>query len=531
VDKEQIFTDLGSVAGAIQVRQYLDAAKRRKRAIILPTIGVFLAAVVVAMRLPNIYRAETVIMVDPQQVPNTYVASTVTSSISDRLSTIQQQVLSPSRLQKLIDSTDLYSDLKGRRSNEDIIRGMQSAISVELVSTGGSRMSAFRIAFHGRKPNQVAQVANELAAMFIDENLKVREEQSAGTAEFLDHELQDTKKQLEKKEVEVQAVKTRNIMDLPDSKQYHIEILGNLRSQLQSSQDRVNRAQEEKLYLQSVMASSHPTVDLDMGASGSVASPRQNETQKQEARLAELVARYGPNHPDVRRARKDLEDIRKKDAGGDSQAASQSPQSRVSTEALAAEAHKNPVVESQLNKLNEDILEQTKVQSQLQEQINFHVSKLQQIPVFEQHIAGLMRDYDTLRSHYTSLLDKELSAKMASALESHAKGERFVILDAANPPKKPFSPNRSLISLAGLLGGLLGGVGIALILEMSDESVRSEVEATKIAGKPVLGGIPHIMSTEQNRQRQLRMLGAILGTAACSVALGFLIAKITTLIF
>jgi polysaccharide biosynthesis transport protein len=529
---EQIFKDAESPDGAIQVRRYLDVAKRRMRAIILPAIGVFLATVVVAMRLPNIYRAETVIMVDPQQVPNIYIPSTVTSSISDRLSTIQQQVLSPSRLQKLIDSTDLYSDLKGRRSNEDLVRSLQSSISVELVSAGGSRMSTFRIAFFGRKPNQVAQVANQLAAMFIDENLKVREQQSAGTAEFLDHELQDTKQQLERKEAEVQAVKTRNIMDLPDSKQYHIEILGNLRSQLQASQDRVNRAQQEKLYLQSVMASSHPTVDLDTGAPGSTASPRQNEIQKQEARLAELGARYGPNHPDVRRIRKDLEDMRKKDADNNNvKAGSESPQPRVPTEVLAAEARKNPVVESQLNKLNDDIKEQTKLQSQLQEQINFHVSKLQQIPVFEQHIAGLMRDYDTMRSHYTNLLDKELSAKMSSALESHAKGERFLILDAATPPRKPFSPHRSLICLTGLIGGLLSGVGIALIMEMSDESVRSEIEATKIAGKPVLAGIPHLISTEQNRQGQLRILGAVLGTAVCSVALGFLISKITTLIF
>lgn len=528
MDKEQ-FSPHALMGGvALEFRQYLSAAKRRKLTILLPTIGMFLASLVVAMRLPNIYRAETVIMVDPQQVPSNYVATTVTSSISDRLSTIQQQVLSPSRLQKLIDSTGLYAELNGRMSREGMIRNLQNSISIDVVNSGGSRMSTFRIAFTGRNPKDVAMVANRLAAMFIDENLKVREKQSEGTAEFLDNELQGTKKDLEKKEAEVQAIKTRNIMDLPESKQYHLEVLGNLRAQLTASQDRVNRAQQEKVYLRSVLISSHPTVDLDTGG-GSTTSPHQSEAQKLEARISDLEARYGPNHPDVRRARKDLADLRKKEGAEVGKTTAQQ-QPQVSSEVLAAEARRNPVVESQLNKLNQDIEEQAKIQAQLQQQIDFHVAKLQQIPIFEQQMAGMMRDYDTLRSHYTSLLDKKLAAQMSTALESHEKGERFVILDPAMPANNPYAPNRPLIAIAGLFGGILGGVGLAAVMEMSDESVRSEYEATQITGMPVLAGIPHLMSRKEERRNQLRVLGAVLGTAACSLLVGFLVSKVTLLL-
>jgi polysaccharide chain length determinant protein (PEP-CTERM system associated) len=528
VGNEQKGAIFGIAGEGLQIWEYLEAAKRRKWAIALPAIGVFLATVVLAFRLPNIYRAETVIMVDPQQVPNNYVTPTVSSSISDRLSTIQQQVLSPTRLQKLIDTTNLYADLKGRRSQADLVRMVQSSTSVDLVSTGGSRMSAFRIAFSGKRPAEVAKVANQLASMFIEENLKAREAQSEGTAEFLEHELGVTKNELENKEKEVQALKTRNIMDLPDSKQYHVEVLGNLRAQLQASQDRISRAQQEKVYVQSLMMTSHPTVDLDSGAPGSSASPRQGEAQKLESRLAELQARYGPNHPDVRRVRKDLEEVKKKDAADN---AKTSAQPQISTEALAADAMHNPVLDSQLNKVNQDIQEQTRHQAQLQEQINFHVSKLERIPIFEQQIAGMMRDYETLRSHYTSLLDKKLSAQMASALESHQKAERFVVLDAAAIPDRPFAPNRGLICMAGLFGGLLGGIGLAALMEMSDESVRSEMEATRIAGKPVLAGIPQLLTEKEQRRSQLQTIGAVVGTVICSVAVGFVMAKFSSLFF
>jgi polysaccharide biosynthesis transport protein len=530
VDKEQFSAQALMGGAALELREYLNAAKRRKLTILLPTIGVFLATLVVAVHLPNIYRAETVIMVDPQQVPNNYVATTVTSSISDRLSTIQQQVLSPSRLQKLIDSTGLYADLRGRMSEESMIRNMQSSISVDVANSGGSRMSTFRIAFNGRNPKDVAMVTNQLASMFIDENLKVREEQSEGTAEFLDHELQETKKELEKKEAEVLAIKTHNSMDVPESKQYHLEVLGNLRSQLTASQDRVNRAQQEKVYLQSVLISSHPTVDLDTGGDGgATTAPHQSEIQKLEARISDLEARYGPNHPDVRRARKDLADLRKRE-GAEASKTPVRQAAQVSTEALAAEARKNPVVESQLNKLTQDIEEQGKIQAQLQQQIDFHVVKLQQIPIFEQQMAGMMRDYETLRSHYTSLLDKKLAAQMSTALESHEKGERFVILDSATPPTRPYAPNRSLIIFAGLFGGLLSGIALAAVMEMSDESVRSEHEATQITGMPVLAGIPHLMSRSEERRNQLRAVGAVLGTAACSLLVGFVLSKVAMLL-
>ena len=240
--------------GEFELKDYLDIARRRKVLIVLTVAAIAVIATVIAMRLPDFYRSETVIMVDPQTVASSVVQSPVTSSVMDRLSTLQQQVMSPSRLLKVIDSQRLYPDLRGKVSDQDLVRKMQKATTIESVNTSGRTIGTFRIAFQGSNPQVVAGVANELANQFIEENLRVREGQFSGTTDFLDTQLQDTKKQLEDKETEMGRIKSTYIMDLPESKQFHLEALSTLRAQLRQSQDRVAYDQQQISVLQAMLS-------------------------------------------------------------------------------------------------------------------------------------------------------------------------------------------------------------------------------------------------------------------------------------
>ena len=505
--------------GELQIRDYLEIAWNRKWWIILTTIAVSIASWVVAGRLPSIYSAQSVILIDPQKVPDSYVPSTISSNIADRLATIKQQVLSPSRLKRLINTMNLYPQLRDRRSEQEIIEIMQKAATVDLVGSGTGRLSSFSIKFSGKNPTEVAQVANQLATMFIEENLKAREQQSSGTTEFLDSELEQTKKQLEQKEGDLRIIKGRYLMDLPESKQFHLEALSSLQNQLKEIRDQIGRAQQEKVYIQSQMLTSAPTIDLDTEQEAGT-SPYQGQIEKLETRLADLQSRYGPNHPDVRKVQKELEQLKSKATAEQKKEPSPAP-----AKPTKPGRRRNPVLEARLQQLDKEIEERTRLQPKLQEQIDFHVSKLERVPIFEQQISGLMRDYDTLRAHYTRLLDKKLSADMANALESRQKVERWVVLDPAIIPEKPYAPNRLLIRLAGLLGGLLGGIALAVMAEMADESVRNEREAARIVGKPALVGIPRILNGQQRRREMLRAVGAVAGTAIGATGLGLLIAR------
>jgi|HubBroStandDraft_2_1064218.scaffolds.fasta_scaffold10303_3 succinoglycan biosynthesis transport protein ExoP len=505
----------------LQVDKYLALVRRRKWWIITTTTVIFVATVVVARGLPNLYRSQTVILVDPQKVPDSFVPATGNTTVADRLSTIRQEVMSPTRLNELLQQTGLYASERAAGHGDAVIQKLQKSIQLEVVDAGGSRLSAFQIGYTGLTPEEAALVPNKLANMVIVSNVQAGVEHSSDTAEFLDAELQKTKKELEQKESEMGRIKSSSIMDLPESKQFHVEALTTLRNQLQASQDRVNRDQQQMILLQSTMGSANTTVDLDADSQGATTSPEDAQLQKLETRLSDLRGRYGPSHPDVRKTQNELDQLKAKIAA-QQKAAPAAPE----IPRPAKHVNRNPVVTAQINQLQQDIDEQTKLQKPIEEQIAFHSSKLEREPVFEQQMAGLMRDYDTLRAHYNHLLDKKLSADMYTSLVTHEQGERFVILDTAVVPVKPYGPNRFMYGLAALLGGLFAGTGLAFVMEMVDPSVRNEQEATDILGAGVVVSIPIIKTPSQIRASRLRAAGALTVTVASAAVLGLIVSYV-----
>jgi succinoglycan biosynthesis transport protein ExoP len=495
--------------------------RRRVWWIVLVALGVSVSITVIVLLLPNIYRASTTILVNPQRVNESYVSSTVSGSVSDRLSTIRQEVMSPTQLTKLMDELNLYPTMRGKLSEEALIARMQKSTDIEVLDSGGQKLSTFRISFTDLDPRQAALVANRIANLFIERNLKAREIQFSGTTQFLETELAHTKQQLEEKERLLQDLRARYIMDLPESKQYHLETMNSLRDQLRSSEERVNRDRQSIVYLQSMAGILVPTIDLDQQRDSS-GSPSKTQLQKLESKLQELQIRYGPNYPDVRKLR---DEIAQEQAKAESEKQNTAPADTQTQAAAPTRRPNNPVVDSEVNKLKQEIDEQTKLQADLQNQIQFHVSKLQQIPVFEGQIAGLMRDYEALKNHYNELQGKQLSAEMASELETRQAGERFEVLDTALPPDKPSGPRRPLLMLGGFLAGLMCGVGVAFFVEISDESVRHESEAGSIFGKPVLAGIPEITSPRERLRIRLLLTAKIIGTASAAVVIGLLVSR------
>jgi succinoglycan biosynthesis transport protein ExoP len=502
------------------------------------TLAVSAATVVYARYLPNVYTSETMILVDPQKVPDSYVKSTVTGDVRNRLSTLSQQILSATRLQRIIESLNLYPEDRKRMAREDVISRMRSDISVQVVSDFGASQDfqAFRITYSGKDARLVAQVTNELASLFIEENMKAREQQATGTTEFLQNQLQETRKDLEAQEAKLKQYKLMHLGEMPEQQSADLQILGQLQSQLQLEGDALSRAEQSKLVLQSMLAQSAPAVvDLDDGQPkvpkteepkpGEPASPQarvNTQLRNDKARLATLLSRYLPDHPDVRKLKKQIEReeaaeallVAAEAAKRDAAPAEPAPQTPAPAAVSAPPArpaappvnHVNPVIQSQLNTLDTEIAKHREELQRLTKQVASFQGKLSAIPVREQEIIQLVRDYEMSKAHYSQLLGQQLSAETATQLEIRQKGEKFEVLDPGQVAERPSRPNRMLIDAGGTIAGLVLGLILALATEVLGISITSPGDLGASVGVPVLEVIPLILTRVDRRRRTKRIL-------------------------
>jgi polysaccharide biosynthesis transport protein len=499
-------------------RDYVRVLARRKWLIILVTLGFAVAASTVICFIPNSYKATTVILVDPQKVPDYYVNSTVSASIIDRLATLRQQILSETRLSQIIDEMGLYKELKNKLPQEELVRRMREDIMVDvgLTPKGEKTLGAFSISYFSSNPNVAAQVTNRLASLFIEENIKGRAQAVQGTADFLTTELEDAQKDLKIKEEQITALKTHYVSELPESESSGVQALTSLQIQLQSEREAINQAQQQQIYLRSMLGENPAIVNLDTQQSSGDDSA-QSQLSQLQGELDDLRKRYGPKFPDVLKKEIQIREVENRIAEAKAQGgpAPTGKPTRVRT--------RNPVVESQLAKLDDVIHQHEQRQKEINGQIAVRQSQLERIPLFQQRMSSVMRDYQAAQDHYKYLLERKFSADMATDLEVRQKGERFEVLDPAQVPYKRYRPNRPLFNLASLAAGILVGFASALGLEVLDTSLKTEREVVSELGAPIFGEIPWLPTKSENLRKFRRTIYACAGTSALASVYLFIV--------
>ncbi len=502
-------------------------------------LGSLLAAAIV-YQLPAIYRAEALILVESQRIPEKFVASTVDVNLRDRINTISQQILSYRRLLEVIEKFNLYRAQRLRLPQEEVVEEMRKDIEIRVEEGWPQdRPGAFRVAYHGPQPPVVALVANQLANLFIEENLRAREVHALGTSEFLDTQLAEARKRLEEQEAKLSAYKLRHNGELPQQENVLISSAARYQLQLQGVQEAIARAQQQKLLLENSLAAAEASfaglrqIIEELGQRGSE-GPGATEVPASEAlekQLAALKARYTPDHPEVRhfeqmlRAVREMEHddgrSRKAGAGGNGREATSSPGSLRFNEMLIRERERMDNLRAQIAASVKQLEALEEERQAIARQLQAVLSRLERLPVREQELASLTRDYEITKANYQSLLDKKFAAEMATEMERRQKAERFTLLEAARVPEKPVRPNRPLLLSLGILLSLVLGVGLALAIELPAGTILGEWELP--AQVNVLGRVPVLAagierSCATKTRRHYRWLAA--GLALILMALG-----------
>ena len=494
---------------------------RRKWVILLPFLTITAATWFWTRTLPNSYRSETMILVVPQRVPESYVKSAVTERIEDRLGAIREQILSRTRLENIINDLNLYPDLRHKYLMEDLIEQMRGDIGITV-----ARDDSFRVSYVSTEPVTAMKVTERLAQLFIDQNLRDREVLAQGTNLFLSSQLEDARRRLVEHEKKLEEYRRRHAGELPSQLETNLTAINNIQLQTQQLVESINRDKDRSALIERMIADltsppdANPEVSTSMiGSDNNLPSgTAQQQLATAQVWLRNMELRLRPEHPDIQRLKRLIRDLQKK-AETEAMEAPLSPGApgvRPSSPVEAARQNKLKDLRAVLDAVTKQIADKEAEQRRLRDQMHMYQSRAEVAPTRESELAELTRDYDTLQKLYTGLLGKSEESKMAANLESRQIGEQFRVLDPARIPQRPFSPNRPRIDAMGAFVGFAIGLALAVLLEYRDTSLKSDDDVLAALTIPVLAMIP-VMMTRAEVQRRHRLRIAVAFAATCLV--------------
>ncbi len=481
--------------GTMTMNDYVLILKRRKWSLILPALIIFAISVMIAVALPPIYKSTSTILIEEQEIPANFVMATVTSFVEQRLQSIHQRIMSTSRLIDIIKRFNLYSDLKGRLTSEQIVEEMRNSIKLETISaevvdrrTGrpSSATVAFTLTYEGKGiPDKVQRVANVLTSLFLEENLRVRERQTRETSQFLSNEMKKLKTDLDQIEAKIADFKAIHINALPEIFQVNMQSLNNTERNIERLNQQIQSLKEREGYLQTQLASITPLEKM---------TEDKRRLRELRVQLANLETRFTDEYPDVIKTKEEIEKLEKGIKNIDK------------TTGTSDSLPDNPAYITLASQLASTQAEIESVKKQI---INLNIKaeeyrrRIEATPKVEETYKALAIERNNTQAKYDDLVRKFMEARVAQGLEKEQKGERFTIIDPARLPEKPYKPNRIAIVMIGLVLGVAAGVALSSIKEFTDSSVRSPDMLSTVTSFPVLAGIPEITTEKDIRRKKI----------------------------
>jgi polysaccharide chain length determinant protein (PEP-CTERM system associated) len=434
------------------------------------------------------YVSQTLVLIEQQKVPESYVRAVVTEDLSGRLASMREQITSRSRLQPIIERFNLFAG--SGMSMDDRIDLTRKNIGIAPIQSDIARsngLPGFFISFKANDARTAQLVCGEIQSLFVNESISDREGIAAGTTDFLTQQLADAKAKLDEQDAKLAKFEQTYMGKLPGAESSNINMLTTLNTQLDASTQALARMEQDKTYAESILSmqiQNQAPQTTDKGGVGLQA--QQAELQSLISQEADLTSRYTDDYPDVLSVRRKIADLRRKIAAAP-------PLAPVTAgSSTAPKTTESPGIQQfrlQLRAMDQNIAQKKREQAAIQAQLRTYQERVAASPEIEEEYKAITRDNQTAQNFYNSLLAKMEDSKMATDLEKRQQGESFKVMDEPNLPESPMFPKRPVFVGGGLAAGLGLGLLIIGILEYMDTAVRSERDIWAFTKLPTLGVI------------------------------------------
>jgi polysaccharide chain length determinant protein (PEP-CTERM system associated) len=482
---------------------------------ILPTTTILAGAIALAVTyvVPKKYTSSTVVLVEPPTVSKEVVPTLVTEDLYHRLASMKEQILSRSRLQPIIEKLNLYADERDKKHMEDLVDKLRQSTDVSLMEPMAGSMDRQPPGFHVSvtfNDSRVAQqICTEITSMFMEQNATRRTQQANVTTQFLTQEVDEAKAKLDEQDAKLAQFKRQYLGSLPEEQQSNLSLLTGLNTQLEAATQGLSRAQQDKAFNETLLSQQEATLRAAQTGAQSQDTLEQQLIALQ-AQLADLLAKYTPEHPDVIKLKSQVEDTKRRMAAG--------AENKPATSANSATTRESPQIQQLRAKIRLDdvsIADAVKHQAQIQDQIRQLQGRVQASPMVEQQLKELTRNYQTASDMYNDLLKRQQNSSMVGELESKQQSETFRVLDPPSLPVNPSFPKKIVFLGGGGAAGLSLGLGILYLVALTDKAMYTERDVELCLKLPVLTMIPSedmAMSTVTGHHKKALNLGGALPT-------------------
>ncbi len=488
---------------------YLKILKRRVWALVIPFLVIVILAGLVALLLPPVYKSTSVILIEQREIPAEYVTSSMTTFAEQRIQSINQRVLTSSRLLELINQFELYTDLQKKKTIDEVIAKMRDdivlePINVEIADRKSGRTAtvtiAFSLSYEGENPQKVQRVANTITSLYLKEDLKVRKEQASSTTDFLEEEKERVREQVIEYEKRLADFKKQNVNSLPEMFQVNMQALDSARRNSDHAKENLRALREKESTLDEQLANTPKELDSTLQQR----DDKEDDERRLEALKMELInlkTKFSDLYPDVKKLKQEIEELSVK--------VEETKKEKEAEKEEKKDELKNPAyvtLSSRLAGIRSDIQSVKNSIKEFEEEADLYRARIAATPGVEEKYNALISERNFLRAKQADLQAKMMEADVAEDLESKQKGERFSLIESARLPEKPYKPNRLAILLIGIVLGIGAGVGFASIVEFSDTSFRDSETLARITGFPVLTEVPNIITEEDKKKKKTRQM-------------------------
>lgn len=551
-----------SPTDALTLKDALDFLRRRVWLCVVIGAAIFMAAIVLAFRLPPVYLSQATILIEQPAIPDNIVPSTITSYVDEQIQIVAQRVQTPESITSIIEEFDLYPEERKSEPMEALIDRFIAATYLESLTAEttddrgrtGATTFAFVVGFHYGTPEKAQEVASDLTQRFLDENLRSRTQRASTTTLFLQQEAERLANEISEMEVKLAAFKDEYGAALPEQLNFNRTSLTQTEKDLTDTENQLRALRGELQVVQSELTTLDPYATIFSETGEPIFSAEQRLAELRQLYL-QYSSRYGPEHPDVVRTKREIDAI--VSGGGvsdtlgdvasqrlalemqrDSLLERYSPEhpdvvrlqraidalpeeGETSAQAAPRRPPNNPAylqAQARLDSVQGAIAAAERRRQDLMERRANMERAVSIAPRVEQEWLQVNRGYNSARLEYEEIKRRITGARLSERLEEENKGERFTLLRRAGLPATPVQPNRPAIIILGFVLAAGAGIGIAALVDALDSSIRNSRDLlTNFSMKPV-GVIPYVRTERDRRMSWLRRTTAA-GAAAVSLIL------------